>query len=47
MSNIKLFQVQPILIKKRIEKLINDEYMKRDEKNKDTFIYVPWAISKA
>ena len=45
MANIKLFKTQPPKIKQRIEALISEDYMKRDEKNKDTYIYIPWGIS--
>lgn len=30
------------MIKKRIDSLIEREYIKRDEKDKSKFIYVPW-----
>lgn len=37
-----MFQAQPLMIKQRIESLIERAYMKRDEKNKAMYIYVPW-----
>ena len=33
------------MIKMRIESLIERAYMKRDEKNKSLYIYVPWSIA--
>ena len=33
------------MIKMRIESLIERAYMKRDEKNKALYIYVPWSIA--
>lgn len=41
LHNISMFQAQPAQIKQRIESLIEREYMKRDEKNKGTYIYLP------
>ncbi len=38
---IKIFQAQPGMIKKRIENLIEREYMERDKKEKTKFIYKP------
>ena len=33
------------MIKQRIESLIERAFMKRDEKNKALYIYVPWSIA--
>lgn len=38
---IKMFQAQPQLIRKRIESLIEREYLERDPKNKGQYIYMP------
>ena len=38
---IKMFQAQPQLIKKRIESLIEREYLERDPDNKGKYIYKP------
>lgn len=40
-AQISMFQAQPLMIKQRIESLIERAYMKRDEKNKAMYIYVP------
>ena len=36
-----MFQAQPQLIRKRIESLIEREYLERDPKNKGQYIYMP------
>jgi hypothetical protein len=41
MANIRLFQAQPPAIKKRIEKLITDEFLKRDDTDKTLYVYIP------
>ena len=38
---VTLFQVQPQLIKERIESLIEREYLKRDETDRNLFVYLP------
>jgi len=38
---VTLFQVQPQLIKERIESLIEREYLKRDETDRNIFVYLP------
>ena len=40
-QKISLFRAQPIDIKKRIESLIEREYLERDSKNKAKYIYKP------
>jgi hypothetical protein len=40
-SQISLFRAQPIDIKKRIESLIEREYLERDKKDKTKYIYKP------
>lgn len=40
-AQISTFQAQPAMIKQRIESLIERGYMKRDEKQKGLYIYVP------
>jgi hypothetical protein len=40
-AQISTFQAQPPMIKQRIESLIERGYMKRDDKNKTVYIYVP------
>lgn len=41
MQQISMFKAEPQMIKMRIESLIERAYMKRDEKNKALYIYVP------
>ena len=41
MKQVTIFMPQPAMIKKRIESLIEQEYIKRDEKNYATYIYLP------
>ena len=41
MESIKNFRAQPPMIKKRIDHLIGQDYMKRDEKIKAILIYIP------
>ena len=41
MSQVTLFQVQPNLIKERIESLIEREYLKRDDTDRNLFVYLP------
>jgi len=36
-----MFQAQPLLIKKRIESLIEREYLERDSKDRAKYIYKP------
>lgn len=40
-SQITLFKAQPLLIKKRIESLIEREYLERDKEQKSKYIYKP------
>lgn len=39
--NITMFRADPKMVKEQIEVLIRDEYMKRDERDKATLIYLP------
>jgi cullin-4 len=41
MEMISMFKAQPPMIKLRIEHLIKNEYMKRDEKDRGMYIYMP------
>lgn len=41
MTQITLFKAQPSDVKKRIESLIEREYLERDKDNKAKFIYKP------
>ena len=41
MTQITLFKSQPIDIKKRIESLIERDYLKRDDDDKTKYIYLP------
>jgi len=34
------------MIKERIDSLIEREYIKRDEKDRNSFIYIPWTIRR-
>lgn len=38
---IKIFQAQPVMIKQRIESLIEKEYLERDPKDRTMLIYKP------
>lgn len=40
-GQINLFRAQPLDIKKRIESLIEREYLERDPNNKGKYIYKP------
>lgn len=40
-QQIHMFQAQPLLIKKRIESLIEREYLERDPKDRAKYIYKP------
>lgn len=40
-DQIKMFKCEPKLVKQRIEKLIEREYLKRDENDKGKLIYLP------
>lgn len=44
-SQIHLFKAQPLHIKKRIESLIEREYLERDPANRSKYIYKPWKVS--
>jgi hypothetical protein len=39
--NITMFRADPKMVKEQIEVLIRDEYMKRDERDKATLVYLP------
>lgn len=41
MEQVTMFKAQPPHIKKRIEDLIVREYLKRDDKDKATYVYMP------
>ena len=41
MEMISMFKAQPPMIKIRIEHLIKNDYMKRDDKDKSLYIYLP------
>ena len=41
MEMISMFKAQPPMIRLRIEHLINNDYMKRDDKEKGLYIYLP------
>ena len=41
MGMISLFNAQPLMIRLRIEHLMNNDYMKRDEKDRTLYIYLP------
>ena len=41
MEMISMFKAQPQMIKVRIEHLIRQEYMRRDDKDKALYIYLP------
>lgn len=38
-----MFKADPKLIKKRIEALMEREYLERDENDKNVIIYKPWG----
>ena len=40
-ENMSMFRPDPIMVKEQIERLIEREYMKRDEKDRTMLIYVP------
>lgn len=40
----KLFQVNPRMVKARIESLIERNFLKRDDTNRAKYHYVPWII---
>ena len=40
-SQIKMFRCEPPMVKQRIEKLIEREYLERDENDKKMLIYIP------
>ena len=39
--NISMFRADPKMVKEQIEVLIRDEYMKRDDNDRATLIYLP------
>lgn len=41
MEMISMFKAQPPMIKLRIEHLIKNDYMKRDDKERSLYIYLP------
>ena len=41
MASLQMFKPQPAFIKERIEKLIDDEFLARDEEDKTMLIYLP------
>jgi hypothetical protein len=41
MKQVTIFKPQPAMIKKRIDSLIEREYIKRDENNRAVYIYLP------
>ena len=41
MEMISLFNAQPLMIRLRIEHLMNNDYLKRDEKDRTLYIYLP------
>ena len=41
LSALSMFQPQPKFIKQRIEKLIQDEFLARDEQDKSILVYLP------
>jgi len=41
LSALSMFQPQPKIIKQRIEKLIQDEFLARDEESKNILHYLP------
>ena len=40
-ANINMFKADPKMVKEQIEVLITQDYMKRDENDRATLIYVP------
>ena len=40
-ANITMFKADPKMVKEQIEVLITQDYMKRDENDRATLIYVP------
>ena len=40
-KQVTMFQPQPMMIKERIESLIERDYLKRDENDKAIYIYLP------
>ena len=41
MGNIGLFKAEPKMVKEQIEVLISNDYIKRDESDKRSLIYIP------
>ena len=41
LGSLSMFQPDPKLIKQRIEKLIQDEFLARDEESKNILVYLP------
>jgi hypothetical protein len=41
MKQVTLFKPQPAMIKEAIERLIEKEYLKRDEEERSRYIYIP------
>ena len=39
--NITMFKADPKMVKEQIEVLIRDEYMKREENDRQTLVYLP------
>ena len=40
-ANMNMFRPDPIMVKEQIERLIEREYMKRDQNDRTVLIYVP------
>jgi len=40
-SALSMFQCQPVFIKQRIEKLIQDEFLARDAEDRSVLVYLP------
>lgn len=40
-KQITMFHAQPMMIKKRIESLIEREYLERDKEQRNKYIYLP------
>ena len=38
---LSMFRPEPAQVKKRIEKLINDEFLARDEQDRSILVYLP------
>lgn len=41
MKQVTLFKPQPAIIKEAIERLIEKEYLKRDDADRSTYVYIP------